>query len=194
MIGIDTIVYVTPALQPAGAMNPEVAMGAIRSRVAAQGQDMVRQQSGRTLRRLFGPTSLSSGLSYMLLVGRILIGGWCAREGVSTMVTDGFGIFPVLFIVASLLIGIGLFTRLTASAAALVSVYALCHLLSEGMPALNAGMLAAMFAVAALVGPGRYSIDARLRRKIFRWLSRREMDRLLNNRFSYRAYEFAHYN
>ena len=194
MNGIDTIVNVNPAQQPAGAMNPDVAMGAIRSRVFAQGTDMARQQSGRTLRRLFGPTSLSSSVSMTLLAVRVAFGGWCMYEGASAIIDGGLSFFSIMMVFAGIMIGAGLFARLTAAGAGVISAYLLCSALSEGMPAIEPGLLTAAFAAMAFAGPGRFSFDSTLRRNIFRSLSRRQMQRLLDNRFSYRAYEFAQYN
>ncbi len=194
MQGYDTVVSVNPALSPAGAMNPEVALGAIRNRVYAQGKAMARKQSGRMLRRLFGPTSVSAAMSVMMLVIRVAFGGWCLWEGISGMAAEGFGVLPVLFILASVLIGAGVFTRVTCSCGAAIAAYALCAALSEGQAWIEPAVLTMIFSGIALAGPGRISADILLRHNIFRSISRRNMQKLLDNRFSYRAYEFAHYN
>lgn len=194
MNGVDTIVNVNPALQPAGAVNPDVAIGAIRNRAIAQGTVMARQQSGRMLRRIFGPTSLPVSTSIVLLVIRSLFGGWCVYQCVTDILSSGISVFPILMALTGIMIGAGAFTRMMASAGASVAAYAFCHALSEGLSVLEPGLFAAAFSFIALVGPGRFSFDSILRHNIFRTLSRRQMRRLLENRFSYRAMEFAEYN
>lgn len=194
MKGYDTVISVNPALSPAGSKNPEVAMGVIRQRVYSQGKALARKESGRMLRRVFGPASVSTSKSIALLVMRSVFGGWCLWHSYELFVAVGLSIAPVMFIIAGLLIINGVFTRITALSGSIVSAYVMCACLSEGNPFMLWALLWGTFSLVALTGPGRFSVDIILRRNIFRSICRRNMHRLLDNRFSYRAYEYAHYN
>lgn len=193
MNGIDRIINVNPALQPAGATNPDVALGAIRSRVAAQGTDMVRRQSGSLLRRLFGPTSLKPALSVAMLIIRIVFGSWCLWQGSVALLSGTLSGMDIMLLISGVMIGLGLFTRVISSASMLICTYFICNALSQGNLLSAADLYTLIFAIFAMIGPGRYSFDSILRRNIFRSLRRRQIRQLLENRFSYRAFEFAQY-
>ncbi|MDE6010694.1 MAG: hypothetical protein K2F87_04500 [Muribaculaceae bacterium] len=192
MNATDNIISVNPALQPVGALNPEVAMGAIRSRVYAQGTVLTRRKSGRMLRRLFGPTSLNSTLSMMLLAARMIFGLWMLTETFLDVMADGFGFATIGMAFLGMMVALGIGTRVCSLTAALFTGFIALTALSEGLAPGLAGLIAAATLFFALAGPGRYSFDARLRHSIFRMLRRRQMTRLMENRFSYRAFEFAH--
>lgn len=192
MNAFEKVINVNPVQQPVGALNPEVAMGAIRRRVYAQSTDIARRKSGRMLRRIFGPTSLNSTLSIYLLIFRLAFGVWMLVEATSGMLAGGINIPSIAMIIAGMAVAFGCATRMVSATGTLVTLYVTFSAISEGIAPGILGILAIAFSFFAIAGPGRYSIDSILRHNIFRSIRRRQMSRLLANRFSYRAYEFAH--
>ena len=81
----------------------------------------------------------------------------------------------------------GIFTRATMTISALWMGYTALGSLMMGDVAVIELILAAGSAVMAYTGPGRYSVDANLRRQIFRIVKRRETRRIMEERFSYKA-------
>lgn len=192
MHAFDTVINVNPAMKPAGALDPEVARGAIRSRVYRQGTAIARRTSGKMLRRVFGPTSFNKPVSLAILALRYAFAAWMLITAGSEILSSGVSLEAAAMIFAGVISALGFGMRVISFCGFVVTGYVTCHALRAGMPVGLMGYMVPAFALFAVTGPGRYSLDSKLRRNIFRMVCRRQARRLLANRFSYRAYEFAH--
>ncbi|MBD5369963.1 MAG: hypothetical protein HDR80_02305 [Bacteroides sp.] len=188
MDGTASIITVNPTAKPVGAMYPELGMSRVRSRFNAEGETLARERSGRQLRMWFGATGIRPGGSVALLALRLAVAVMLAM--VVFPAVSGVTAAAALVAAASLVCGFG--TRLIGGSAAVVFGLAACNELSLDLIPVLAAPSALMLGLIAYIGPGRYSTDSIVRRGLFRAIKRRETRRLLANRFSYRAFEYAH--
>lgn len=183
------VLNVNPAASAAGTFSADGALSALRRRVYRESSEIAKQKSGRALRLAFGNTSMSETASRRVMVMRMLYA--------IVMILGGFMIgselgykycAPSIFaVVAGFMLLPGIFTRATMTISALWMGYTALGSLMMGDVAVVELILAAGSAVMAYTGPGRYSVDANLRRQIFRIVKRRETRRIMEERFSYKA-------
>ncbi|MDE6272068.1 MAG: hypothetical protein K2M31_03570 [Muribaculaceae bacterium] len=185
------ILNVNPAEATLGSLHPEAAINRLRRRVDIEGDNIARRKSGALLRALFGATSTPSTASLLLLGARIL-----GSLGMAWIAYDAFIDSNLWLAIVSATLTVVLFlgtaTRfcLTASAALFGILSGLA--LDAGQVPVLYGFIAVSCALLAYAGPGRYSIDAILKRKIFRSIRRYETHKLMERRFSYKAYQYSH--
>lgn len=180
---------VNPAESTVGALHPEACIKRMRRKADIEGATLARKKSGGLLRSLFGQTSVSPARSVVILVLRVLFGACLALHGY--LLLDSQVILAVFSMAAAglLLLGLAMRSVMTASA--------LCFAILSGM-SIEGGvfpqtelLIAVMSVGLAFSGPGRYSIDALLRKWIFRSIRRYETRKLMQRRFSYRAYRYV---
>ncbi|MDE5843198.1 MAG: hypothetical protein K2H35_05630 [Muribaculaceae bacterium] len=185
--GILTI-SVNPAESTIGSLHPEVYVNRVRRNFDLEGARVARRKSGTFLRTIFGATSISGKWSILLLIARVLFGGFMIYDGISAA---GTPLTAIISIIIGVLLIIGLSTRLVMTATAIgFGIIAGMAIEAGGLP-ITTIAIAAASAVMAIAGPGRYSSDAMIRRNIFRKIRRYETRKLMDNRFSYRAYQYA---
>lgn len=182
---------VNPGKATIGALHSERCMKLLRRKADVEGATLARRKSGALLRALFGATSISAARSRTLLALRILFGAYLIFHGV---LDSGAAMLEAVFSMAAggaLILGVATRFVMTASA--------LCFAIMSGMIFEGGGipqtelLIALMSTALALSGPGSYSIDALLRHSIFRSIRRYETRKLMQRRFSYRAYQYADY-
>lgn len=184
------ILTVNPAESTVGALHPEACMRLLRRKVDTEGATVARRKSGGLLRALFGATSVSASRSRMMLVLRVLFGGFLIVHGV-------LGVHSAL-IESVFAMGVGMMVMMGVATRFVMTASGVCFAIMSGM-AIEQGafpqtdlLIAVMSVGIAMAGPGRYSLDALLRRGIFRSIRRYETRKLMQRRFSYRAYQYAH--
>lgn len=182
-------VSVNPAAATIGSLYPEVCVNSLRRKVDLEGATLARQKSGATLRLLFGTTSFSSFLSSLILAIRVV--------GSSMLFYYGLRCFAMSPVVGILSIAIGMslifgfaMRMITFVAAIGFGIFSY-HLIESGMMPNDIMTISLGCLIMSAAGPGRYSADAIMRRGIFRKIRRYETRKLMENRFSYRAYQYA---
>lgn len=183
------VLNVNPAAQTAGSFGADSALRALRRNVYKEGSEVAKRKSGAPLRLAFGNTSMSESMSRRVMIARMLFG--------IVMILGGFMIgselgckycaTSVIGVVAGFMLLFGIFTRVSMSVTALGMGYAFLSAVSSGDMALIELIVGVGSAAMAYMGPGRYSMDALLRRKIYRIVKKRETHRLMEERFSYKA-------
>lgn len=183
------ILNVNPGESALGFTDHDAAIAGMRRRFDKEGASIARKKSGSTLRLLFGDTSASKSQSMLLLWSRLSFGIALAVYGAITM-TSLLSSGAFLLILGIMLIP-GFATRMTLAPTAFIYAVAAGMAIETGQFPVADLLIAAGSMIIAGVGPGRYSADAILRRKIFRAIRRYETRKLMERRFSYRAYEYA---
>ncbi len=185
------ILNVNPAEATLGSLHPEAAINRMRRRVDIEGDSLARRKSGGMLRALFGATSTAPAGSLILLTARVL-----GALGMAWMAYDAFLSSNLLIAVScavlSLDLILGFATRFFLIAGAALFGIMSGLALEAGQTPLLYGSIAIVSIVLAIAGPGRYSLDAILKRKIFRSIRRYETHKLMERRFSYKAYQYSH--
>ncbi len=180
---------VNPAAATVGSLHPEVYAKFMRRRVDSEGAKIAREKSGAKLRLLFGPTSARRGVSKALLGWRIVFGMALVAYGLFTM--SAMPVVSVMALVAGCLSVPGFMSRVSMTVLAVAFAVVSLSAFGNGEIPVVSILLACGSMVTAICGPGCYSADAILRRRIFRSIRRRETHKLMERRFSYRAYELA---
>lgn len=181
---------VNPAESTLGSINTVAGGNLLRRSMDIKGASIARRKSGRLLRAFFGSTSIPASRSLALLALRMVASaGFITLAVISFHSSAGLAVSAIIFAVSSIF---GLANR------AFMAIAAFTLMLASGLT-FEAGQLPWLYPVMAIVsliigatGPGRYSADAVLRRRIFRAIRRRETRRLMERRFSYRAYHYSH--
>lgn len=190
-----SVINVNPGASTLGSLHAGSGLSSIRREVYKEGRELAKEKSGTLLRLAFGPMAMGNSLGKPLLVFRMLFGIGMILGGfmIGSELGARFCCTSVLAVVAGFMLIPGLLTRVSMSVCAVVFGYV--GLESLAMPSLGlielllfAGCLAI-----AIAGPGKYSADAILRRKIFRMIKRRETRKLMDRRFSYQAMKYAEY-
>lgn len=184
------ILNVNPAESAMGSLNPEACMNLMRRKMDLKGASLARRKSGGMLRAFFGPTSLPASRSVMLLVFRVLFGISMLYYGFISIPESA--IFATATIIFGLLLIAGVATRFTSALYGAASVIMWGGALESGLMPVSGLIVAVLSLAAAFAGPGRYSLDAVIRRRIFRAVRRYETRKLMERRFSYRAYQYSH--
>lgn len=188
-----SVINVIPGRMPVGAMNPDTGLRAVRMRVFRLGNAMARKKSGRTLRRVFGATYIRVAPSLMLLAARLGFAVWLAVLGIGGIMSGGGAALPAALLTASVAVAVGFFTRIMMAAGAVVLGIMCAKGYADGITMLQEGIACLLMLLFSLTGPGRYSCDSIMCCGIFRSVRRRQMHKLLQNRFSYRACEYTGY-
>lgn len=186
--GILTI-SVNPAESTIGSLHPEACVNSLRRRVDMEGANLARRKTGGLLRALFGATSIAPSWSIILLTVRVAFSAfllYCGISGLSESLVESVAEISI----AALLLP-GLATRFFMSASAVAFGLMSGMVFEAGMIPVTFLIIAGISLLLAIAGPGRYSMDAILRRKIFRKIRRYETRKLMENRFSYKAYQYA---
>ena len=187
------VVNVNPSASALGSVNVESGMRAIRMRVLREGRAAARQKSGATLRLVFGNTSASERQSRPLMIGRMLFGIAMILGGfmIGSELGARFCSLSIFGVICGFMLIPGVLTRVSLTLGAAWFGFIGLESLSMGSPAFLELMLACGSVAFAVMGPGRFSADSILRRRIFRVVKRRETHRLMERRFSYKAMEYA---
>ncbi|MDE6811263.1 MAG: DoxX family protein [Muribaculaceae bacterium] len=185
--GILTI-SVNPAASTVGSLHPEACVNRMRRKVDIEGANLARRKSGAILRTIFGATSLAPAWSLLLQAVRIACGAFMIYNGISM---GSFQLEAVFSMAVGMMLVLGLATRFVMVLSALVYGVSSGLLIETGQLPVEMISIAVVSVFLAVVGPGRYSLDAVLRRYIFRKVRRYETRKLMENRFSYRAYQYA---
>lgn len=186
--GILTI-SVNPAESTIGSLHPEACVNRMRRKVDLEGANLARRKSGSLLRAFFGATSVVPSISVAMLIARIACSGYMIYSGVEALSVSLIESVIAFSMAAILMLGVG--TRCLLGAAALGFGLMAGMLIDAGLMPVEMLVISGISLIWAIVGPGRYSMDAVLRRKIFRAIRRHETHKLMENRFSYRAYQIA---
>ncbi|MBD5176202.1 MAG: DoxX family protein [Bacteroidales bacterium] len=184
------ILNVNPAEATMGSLHPEAAINRMRRKMDLEGASLARKKSGGMLRAFFGSTSLSPARSGMLLTLRVLFGAFMVYFGYMSL--EGSVILAVASALFGLLLVAGFLTRFSMIASALTFGILSGMAFEAGQMPETTLLIAVMSIGMAFIGPGRYSADALLRRRIFRSIRRYETRKLMERRFSYRAYQYSH--
>lgn len=181
------VITVNPTSRPLGSLYPEIGLARVRTRYHAEGTRLAREHSGRQLRMWFGSTGLKPVAATCMLVLR-----WIAAVALFVVVLPAMsGVMAVMTVLAALSLVSGTATRIICGGAAVGFALLACGEMSADLIPLLTLPSAAVLALIARIGPGRYSADAFIRRSLFRRVKRYQTRRLLANRFSYRAYQYA---
>ncbi len=187
------VININPGASTSGNLNTEIGLSSIRMRVLKEGREMAKEKSGRTLRHIFGSTSMDAGMSKKVLMVRVVFGLCLTLEGILTCMYSGLSVssLGIISIISGLMLLPGILTRVSMSIATMIFGLSLLSGLSTGLPIMVDYINLAGCLFFALIGPGRFSADAIIRRKIFRTVRRRETHKLLERRFSYQAMQYA---
>lgn len=182
-----TILNVNPAALPAGSLNPEMSVSNLRKKMYHEGTVIAREKSGGRLRLLFGATGTAPAGSWILLAGRVLLSVAVTCFGVAV----GWSTAAVaISIIAGVMISAGVATRPVAALSAIVFAVISAIGIEMGEIKVTAMLILLFGFLLAFAGPGRYSADAVMKRRIFRMVRRYEMRKLMERRFSYKAMQY----
>lgn len=184
------VVRVNPGISTLGSLNPET-LG-LRKKIYAEGLNNAREKSGAILRLIFGPMHRNVSYARAQLTTRMLFGTLLILNGfvVGSQPLMAFTAVPVFSVIVGVMLICGLLTRISMAFSticfAVISIDGLVGGLLPGME-MCISLLSLTFAV---IGPGLYSFDGSLRRKIFKHVKKVETRKLLERRASYRAYQY----
>lgn len=187
------IIKVNPAVDALGSLNKDMALNAIRMNVYKEGREAAKEKSGKLLRVLFGQTSVGINSSRTILITRMLFGIVMILGGfmIGSELGNKYCAASVIGVVTGFMLLPGILTRVSL----IISSLYMGYFALTGLVAGNIEMIEMIMAsgslIFALIGPGRFSADAILRRNIFRMVRRRETHNLMERRFSYKAMQYA---
>lgn len=187
----STVISVNPSQKTAGTLHPEMTARFLRRRIMADRYSANRNMMRRRVDAFFGVTAVSnSSVSARLVWGRILFAAFTAV----CVLTSQFGTLPEWGVTGCCilcgLLTLGCFQRIAMGIGAIgfmanVAIHA--SVMQFSPLALICGLICIWFAV---TGAGMYSIDAHMRHRIYRKMSRHNHRRAVVRRMSYRAYTY----
>lgn len=186
------VVRVNPGVSTLGSLNPDLESIGLRKRINIKATNVVRAKSGATLRLLFGPMSRRSNYARAQLATRMLFGIMMILNGfiIGSEPLQAFSLLSLFSIGIGTMLICGLFTRISMLASTIVfASLAVSGIITGITPGWEITIAILSFTF-ALIGPGYYSADSRLRHNIFRYLKANEIKRQIELRGSYRAYQF----
>jgi uncharacterized membrane protein len=191
-----SVINVNPGAIPAGALIPNLGLLSRRAKIFALGRSMARQKSGATLRCVFGHTGLGVAGSLVMLLVRFGLSALMVMAAVALYAMDMLW-GAAGMIAAAVVVAMGFLTRIMMLGFAAVAGYWVVATGDYAGSMMIPYLLPAVVGLAlllALIGPGRLSCDSVMRRNIFRRVRRRQTRKLLEERFSYKAYHMARFH
>lgn len=189
------VIKINPSELTIGSINSTNAksLGIIRSNVYAEGFSIAKAKSAPLLRAFFGNTSRPDAQSQTIMICRMLFGIGLALFGFieGSMLGQAYCPLAIFAVIAGVMMIPGMATRLCMALTICIFGYISLNMAFSGdFPGFEI-LFSLGGIMLVLTGPGKYSADANLKKKIFKTYRRYETRRLMERRFSYKAHLYA---